>query len=245
MTQLRMGLRWGLGVLVAVGLLGMAGGAPGQSLSLGHEAHTVVPKTFGTSSATIHTLQALAFTGFSAADDARIGSTGLASRFCTSNCVLGAPLLLPAGARVTGMKLDGCDDSAADFAFAGLYQTGRTESGQFLLFEAGTFVLNPEATPGCREFAAHLVVPHTIDNVNNAYFVQVNLPGAGFRFQAVRVFYQLQVSAAPGVATFGDVPTDHPFFRFIEALWRSGITSGCSGGNYCPDAPAALRTVKV
>jgi len=30
MTQLRTGLRWGLGLLVAVGLLGMAGGARGQ-----------------------------------------------------------------------------------------------------------------------------------------------------------------------------------------------------------------------
>ena len=51
----------------------------------------------------------------------------------------------------------------------------------------------------------------------------------------VRVRYQLQVSPAPATATFGDVPTTHPFFRFVEALAASGITGGCGGGNYCPD----------
>jgi hypothetical protein len=48
----------------------------------------------------------------------------------------------------------------------------------------------------------------------------------------VRVYYQLQVSPAPAVATFNDVPTGHPFFRFVEALAASGITAGCGGGNY-------------
>jgi hypothetical protein len=52
----------------------------------------------------------------------------------------------------------------------------------------------------------------------------------------LRVFYRLQVSPAPATATFGDVPTSHPFFQFVEALVASGITVGCGGGNYCPDA---------
>ena len=52
----------------------------------------------------------------------------------------------------------------------------------------------------------------------------------------MRVFYKLSVSPAPATATFGDVPTSHPFFQFIEALVKSGITAGCGGGNYCPDA---------
>jgi S-layer family protein len=51
--------------------------------------------------------------------------------------------------------------------------------------------------------------------------------------QAVRIFYTLQVSPAPAVATFSDVPPSHPFFQFIEALAASGITAGCGGGNYC------------
>ena len=57
------------------------------------------------------------------------------------------------------------------------------------------------------------------------------------RFQAVRIFYHLQVSPAPAPATFTDVPTSHIFFRFIEALAAAGITTGCNASPplYCPD----------
>jgi S-layer homology domain len=50
-------------------------------------------------------------------------------------------------------------------------------------------------------------------------------------------FWNRQVAPAPAVATFGDVPTNHIFFQFIEALSDSQITGGCGGGNYCPDDP--------
>ncbi len=58
----------------------------------------------------------------------------------------------------------------------------------------------------------------------------------GLTFQKLRVQWGRQVSPAPAVATFGDVPTSHSFFQFIEALVDSGITAGCGGGNYCPDS---------
>ena len=56
------------------------------------------------------------------------------------------------------------------------------------------------------------------------------------KLRQVRLLYTRQVSPAPAVATFGDVPTDHGFFQFIEALADSGITVGCGSGNFCPDA---------
>jgi hypothetical protein len=61
----------------------------------------------------------------------------------------------------------------------------------------------------------------------------------------ITVRYRLQVSPAPEVATFGDVPTNHPFFQFIEALAASGITGGCGNGNYCPDAPLTRGQMAV
>ena len=64
-------------------------------------------------------------------------------------------------------------------------------------------------------------------------------------FGAVRVYYQLQVSPAPATATFNDVPTSDPAFQFIEALSASGITAGCGGGNYCPDASLTRRQMAV
>jgi len=39
--------------------------------------------------------------------------------------------------------------------------------------------------------------------------------------------------------TFADVPATNLYFRAIEALAASGITSGCGGGNFCPDQPVS------
>jgi hypothetical protein len=57
----------------------------------------------------------------------------------------------------------------------------------------------------------------------------------------------LQVSPAPPVSTFNDVPTTHPFFRYIEALSNSGVSAGCSASPplYCPDKPITRGEVAV
>jgi hypothetical protein len=66
------------------------------------------------------------------------------------------------------------------------------------------------------------------------------------RIAQVRPYWRRQVSAAPLVATFpNDVPTTHPFFRFIEALAASGITAGCAAGSYCPDNPVTRGEMAV
>ena len=69
--------------------------------------------------------------------------------------------------------------------------------------------------------------------------------GTKLSFQAVRVYYRLQVSPAPGTATFSDVPVGDPFHRFVEALVSAGITGGCGGGNYCPNAPVTRGQMAV
>jgi len=40
----------------------------------------------------------------------------------------------------------------------------------------------------------------------------------------------------PCAGIFGDVPCPGPFADWIEALATEGITGGCGGGNFCPDA---------
>jgi hypothetical protein len=54
-------------------------------------------------------------------------------------------------------------------------------------------------------------------------------------FASVEVWWKRSVSPAPGAATFNDVPTSYIYFRAIEALAASGITSGCGNGNFCPN----------
>ncbi len=54
-----------------------------------------------------------------------------------------------------------------------------------------------------------------------------------------------QAPAAPATATFpNDVPTSHPFFRYVEALYASGIIAGCGSG-YCPDDPVTRGQMAV
>jgi hypothetical protein len=59
------------------------------------------------------------------------------------------------------------------------------------------------------------------------------------------VAYQLQVSPAPGSATFPDVPVSDFGFQYVEALVASGITGGCGGGLYCPDNPVTRRQMAI
>ncbi len=92
----------------------------------------------------------------------------------------------------------------------------------------------------------------TVDNKACAYTVGVNFAiadeecrGAALKVHKLQFSWTRQVSPPPATATFGDVPTDHPFFQFVEALAKSGITGGCGGGSYCPDAPLTRGQMAV
>ena len=89
---------------------------------------------------------------------------------------------------------------------------------------------------------------HVVENTNSySLVVRLNTESASNynALYSVSVGYQLQVSPAPPTPTFGDVPTDHPFYQFIEALAASGITGGCGSGNYCPDNPVTRGQMAV
>jgi len=45
--------------------------------------------------------------------------------------------------------------------------------------------------------------------------------------------------------TFNDVPTNYWAFNFIESLAARHITSGCGGGNYCPEDPVTRAQMAV
>jgi hypothetical protein len=104
--------------------------------------------------------------------------------------------------------------------------------------------------PGaCPAFYSAPPFSEIVDNVGHSYFVIVLVTPSGptnaVGFASVRIFYKSPISYAPATATFTDVPTTHPFFRFVEALAKSGVTGGCGGGNYCPDAPITRGQMAV
>jgi S-layer homology domain len=95
--------------------------------------------------------------------------------------------------------------------------------------------------PGCALFTlTQEILPEVVDNVHHVYALFLAFSGSyetANKAGRFRILYRLQVSEAPAIATFSDVPTNHPFFRYIEALAASGITGGCGTGIYCPQAP--------
>ena len=92
----------------------------------------------------------------------------------------------------------------------------------------------------------------TADNKACAYTVAVQFAPTGedcrgdaLMVNKLQFSWTRQVSPPPATASFGDVPTNHPFFQFVEALAKSGITGGCGGENYCPDAPLTRGQMAV
>lgn len=93
---------------------------------------------------------------------------------------------------------------------------------------------------------------YQVNNRDCAYSVRVIfIPGNvqclsdQLQLQKFQVSWVRQVSPPPATATYGDVPTGHAFFQFVEALAKSGITGGCGTGNFCPDQPLTRGQMAV
>jgi hypothetical protein len=110
-----------------------------------------------------------------------------------------------------------------------------SNGGFTLLSPLGT--TGAAGTPGCGFFLQAATAPVTVDAFNLTYYVVARTgTTSATSINAMRVYYKLQVSPAPGTATFpADVPTSHPFFRFVEAMAASGLTGGCGTNSFCPD----------
>ena len=77
------------------------------------------------------------------------------------------------------------------------------------------------------------------------YVLHLTIDGTA-GFGAARVWWRRQVSfPSPGAPTFNDVPASDFGFQYIEALASSGITGGCGGGNYSPDANLTRRQMAI
>jgi hypothetical protein len=96
------------------------------------------------------------------------------------------------------------------------------------------------ANSGCSSSATTLG-PVTVDNYLHEYLLDVVWPAGGLTDSSINLAgaitgWKYQVSPAPATQTFNDVAPADFGYQFIEALAASGITGGCGGGNYCPNA---------
>jgi hypothetical protein len=104
-------------------------------------------------------------------------------------------------------------------------------------------------TNGCATTTSNPINHQVGANAGTSFYLFINwLNGpkdGSVRWRQAEVGWHRSVSPAPGSATFADVPPSDPGFQFIEALVASGITAGCGGGNYCPDATLTRRQMAV
>jgi hypothetical protein len=167
--------------------------------------------------------------------------------YTSSGATFVAPVLLPTGSRIRYLDLYYRDVTAfAVRASLHAFSGGGFNTGDPTDTELAFVTTVGEPGFG---YAASQVFDYLVDN-DVAYSatgaqleVQVTIDAFADAFKGVDIWWQREVSPAPLTATFNDVPTDHPFFEFVEALAASGITAGCSASPplFCPDAPLTRK----
>lgn len=209
--------------------------------------HSVDPKAFGTAE-TITVISAWSFTGAyfgngsegDHADDARLsGSLGRFNQNFALNTHYVATVDLPAGAVIDFIGLNSDTDTDA---IIGLNFWKRNNLG----VSTNLAGFSAPAHGWGTDFAGPLGI--LVDTHENQEFLLEVLQSAaaGDEFWAwVEIQWHRTVSPAPASPTFTDVPTSDPGFQYIEALVASGVTAGCGGGNFCPNATLTRRQMAV
>ena len=154
---------------------------------------------------------------------------------------------LPSGALLSYFELDYCDDNGGANHVSVQLVLCPTVGGCSSPLGLSSLV---STSNGCSSVSADISsFNFTVDNATDRLYLVLNTPSLDNSNQmgGVIVGYKLQVSPAPGSATFNDVPTSHPFFQYIEALHASGITAGCQASPplYCPDSPVTRGQMAV
>jgi hypothetical protein len=156
----------------------------------------------------------------------------------------GAPLTVPSGALLKYLELNFCDDTGV----TGYVQASVVESDKLGNVIASAPFLQSSGT-GCGSVNEDLTSLNMVgDNLNKHYWLLVYLDasaGHTVGLAGMVAGYKLQVSPAPAVATFTDVPTGNLYFQYVEALVASGLTGGCGNGLFCPNNPVTRGQMAV
>ncbi len=204
------------------------------------------PRAFGTDDYTITVVSAAQFQAF------YIGGVELGapldfstySRTCTDCGGVGthyfANLDIPAGAIIDYIGVNTATTGEAVMGFSLIF---RDHLGGFAPLVSFSFPAHGFATDMAGPL--NILVP---GNHDRTFILDVEQAASADLqyFGYVEVWWRRAVSDPPATATFGDVPTSHPFYQFVEALAASGITGGCGDGTiFCPNAPLTRGQMAV
>jgi hypothetical protein len=176
-----------------------------------------------------------------------LGGTNLLRYSTASGGGFLAPVRVPDGAVLTSVAFHLCDASGTGQHWGAALLTVANVDGAYETVAPALNSVSNAINP-CQTYTQDLSgLNVVVDSQTSRLVAFLVTPAttASNAFAGAIVGYKLQVSPAPGVATFGDVPTNHPFFQYVEALAKSGITGGCGSGNYCPDAPLTRGQMAV
>ena len=103
---------------------------------------------------------------------------------------------------------------------------------------------------GATDFAADFIEQLFLDNITAGCGNSNYCPGATVTRDQMAVFllrakYGSGYSPPAAAGIFGDVPVSYWAAGWIEQLAAEGITSGCGGGNYCPNNPVTRAQMAV
>jgi len=144
---------------------------------------------------------------------------------------LDTDLHVPTGAIIDYLELDACDTNATQDMSLSLLACDPINGGCDVPASVTT-----TGAPGCVAVTMS-GIGYQVDNALIAISLEAvdNAADGSLLIGGSVVGYRLQVSPAPATSDFGDVLITDPQFPFIEALYHSGVTAGCGGGNYCPN----------
>lgn len=213
---------------------------PGAALAPNDPAPNLLYRTIGYT-AFLPLDSSVGYARSSSANDGRYATSGGAD----GNGTLATTLDLPSGALLRTVEFDFCANSVAGGFTLQLAVEDKSGVTTQLIPMMGIV-----GQVGCQNVVKNMD-PYslTVDNNASRLTLQVLIVNGAFdgtvTFSGAVAGYQLQVSPAPATPTFNDVPTSDPGFQYIEALAASGITGGCGGGNYCPDASLTRRQIAI
>ena len=199
-------------------------------------AGTPRPNAYGTQNWAVYRIGAAEFTPFDSATT--YGSYSNVVYSTVQNGVFHASAHIPTGALLTYFVLDYCDNVNGSTVIAWLRSTAHNDYADGTLVSTLVSTTQVACTSAYEDLTAKA---YTVNQNKYDLLVEVETKGGNLAssFSGVSIYYQLQVSPPPVSPTFADVPANHPFYKFIEALASSGITKGCGAGPlvFCPNQP--------